>query len=419
MGKRMEPFRPANKKVVNVFTCGPSVYQRVHIGNFRTFLFEDILVRYLKYSGYRVQRGMTVTDIEDKAIEEATKRKADLSRLVDKNIGRFVEEMRLLRIRVPDFLPRASESIKESVDLIELLLSRRVAYRYDNDVYFDPLKFKGFGKLYGLDMSRWPSKKTRFHKDTYPGMRWNLGDFILWHGYRDGEKYYWETRIGKGRPSWNVQDPAMISRYFDEPLSIYCGGIDNLVRHHDYTRAILESVRPYPTARFWLHCRHLHVDGKKMSKSKGNIYYADTLLKEGYTADEIRFFLTYGHYRSQLNFSDKRMKSAVWKLRRFRECVRAIEAESGSRKAFPCDVSRRLQSAFTRNMDHDLNVKTAFDELQQVLCAVKAEELKPGEALQVLQTLREIDNVLQVIFKSVDNIPHAWEDESRNIARRQ
>jgi cysteinyl-tRNA synthetase len=398
LGKRIEKFRPANNGVVNIFTCGPSVYQRVHIGNFRTFLFEDILVRYLEYSGYKVRRGMTITDIEDKAIEEAARRKTELRRLVDRNIDRFVKEMALLRIKVPDFLPRASESIEEAVDLIESLLSRKVAYWYRNNVYFDPLRFPEFGKLYGLDMSRWPSKKMRFHKDTYPGMRWNLGDFILWHGYREGEKYYWDTRIGRGRPSWNIQDPAMISRYFDESLSIYCGGIDNLVRHHDYTLAVLESVRPYPTAMFWLHCRHLHVEGKKMSKSKGNIYYTGTLLKDGYSAGEIRFFLIYGHYRSRLNFSPRTMDTAVGKLRRFRECVQKIKAKARTRDAAPGDVSRQLQSAFHKDMDDDLNVKAAFDALQNVLCGVKAEELKPGEALHLLETLREIDKVLHVIF---------------------
>lgn len=399
MGKKVERFRPANNKVVNVFTCGPSVYQRVHIGNFRTFLFEDVLVRYLEYSGYRVQRGMTITDIEDKAIEEAARRRTDLHQLAGDNIRRFIEEMKLLRIKVPDFLPRASESIKESAELIELLLRRKVAYRYNNKVYFDPLKFRGFGKLYGLDMSRWPARKTRFHRDTYPGMRWNLGDFVLWHGYSEGDKYYWDTKIGRGRPAWNVQDPAMISRYFDEPLSIYCGGIDNLVRHHDYTCAVLESARRYQTARFWLHCRHLLVAGKKMSKSKGNIYYTDTLLKGGYTADEIRFFLIYGHYRRELNFSGRTMKSAIGKLSRFRGCVNKIKAKAGAGKAVPCDISRRLKTAFTENMDEDLNVKAAFDALQEVLCGVKAEELNTGGALHVLQTLREIDNVLQVVFR--------------------
>ena len=398
LGKKMEQFRPASRNAVGIFTCGPSVYQRVHIGNFRTFLFEDVLVRYLEYSGYRVKRGMTITDIEDKAIEEAEKRKTDLGRLTDKNVHQFVKEMKLLRTKVPDFMPRASESIEEAVNLTEMLLKGKVAYRYGNNVYFDPLKFRGFGKLYGLDMSRWPSTRKRFHKDTYPGMRWNLGDFILWHGCVEGDRYCWDTEIGRGRPAWNIQDPAMISRYFDESLSIYCGGVDNLVRHHDYTCAILESVRPYPAATFWLHCRHLHVGGKKMSKSRGNIYYVDTLLKDGYSAEEIRFFLIYGHYRRSLTFSDSAMRAAAGRLRRFRDYVEKIRLKGRSGEVVATKASRRLHVAFTQNMDDDLNVKAAFDAMQDVLQEIKAEELRPGEALHILETLRKIDGVLQAIF---------------------
>ena len=263
-GKKIVPFRPVDNKVTTVFTCGPSVYQRSHIGNFRTFLFEDVLVRYLEYSGHKVVRGMTVTDIEDKAIEEAAKRKTSVSRLVDENIRVFIKEMKLLKMKMPDFMPRASDNVGQAAGIIKQLLARGVAYRYKGNIFFDPTKFPGFGSLYGLDMAHWPSKKRRFRKDTYPGMRWNRGDFIVWHGCGPGETDCLETEIGRGRPSWNVQDPSMVARFFSETLSVYCGGIDNLVRHHDYSRAILESVRPYPMARFWLHCHHLHVKGRKM-----------------------------------------------------------------------------------------------------------------------------------------------------------
>ncbi len=249
-GRKITPFHPVRKNLVTIFTCGPSVYQRAHIGNFRTFLFEDVLVRYLEYSGYQVRRGLNLTDIEDKAVLEAEKKHTSVKQLADNNIREFLGEVELLRMKVPYYLPRASESVGEAVEIIERLLERKTAYWHKGNVYFDPLKFPGFGKLYGLDMSRWPKKKVRFHKDTYPGTQWNLGDFILWHGDKKGEKAYWDTRIGRGRPSWNIQDPSMISRYFDETLSIYCGGIDNLYRHHDYTLAILESIRPYPMAKF-------------------------------------------------------------------------------------------------------------------------------------------------------------------------
>jgi cysteinyl-tRNA synthetase len=341
LGRRTRPFHPVRKELVTIFTCGPSVYQRAHIGNFRTFLFEDILVRYLEYSGYKVRRGLIFTDIEDKAVLEAKKEHTGMKQLTDKNISKFLEEMKLLRMKVPDYLPRASESVHEAVDIIEQLIERKIAYDYKGNVYFDPLRFSGFGKLYGLDMSKWPEQKVRFHKDTYPGIQWNLGDFILWHGHRDAEKAWWDTRIGRGRPSWNIQDPAMISRYFDVTLSIYCGGIDNLYRHHDYTRAILESIRPYPMARFWLHCHHLHVNGRKMSKIRVKIYNTDTLLKEGYSMQEIRFFLIYGHYRERLNFSRKTMETAVNKLREFRVLVNAIAKQAGSKAAREGPIHRQ------------------------------------------------------------------------------
>ena len=253
LGKRIMTFKPVNTKVVTIFTCGPSVYQRAHIGNFRTFLFEDILARYLQYLGYEVQRGMNLTDIEDKAIKEAEKQGKTLQRLTGENIKMFMREMRFLHMKIPDYLPRASECVHEAAEIIERLLKRRLAYWHKGNIYCDPLKFPGFGELYGLDMSQWPRTRRRFHQDTYPGMQWNLGDFIIWHGHRRGDKYFWITDLGKGRPAWNVQDPSMIARHFQETLSIYCGGVDNLFRHHDYTRAILESMRDYPMARFWLH----------------------------------------------------------------------------------------------------------------------------------------------------------------------
>ncbi|MEJ2066789.1 MAG: class I tRNA ligase family protein, partial [Deltaproteobacteria bacterium] len=296
-GKHIETFQPVHKETVTVFTCGPSVYQHSHIGNFRTFLFEDIVVRYLEHLGYQVERGMNITDIEDKAIKEAENRGTSVKALADQNIETFLKEIGGLRIKNPDFLPRASEAIDRAVEIIERLVDLKIAYWHDGNCYFDPLNYPGFGELYGLDMQKWPKHKKRFHKDTYPGMRWNRGDFVLWHGYQEGDREYWDTRIGKGRPAWNIQDPSMISQHFDETLSIYCGGIDNLIRHHDYTRAVLESIRPYPMAKYWLHCHHLHVDGKKMSKSIGNILYTDNLLEKGYDLSEIRFFLIYGHYR--------------------------------------------------------------------------------------------------------------------------
>ncbi len=397
-GKKTETFKPVNPKAVSVFTCGPSVYQRAHIGNMRTFLFEDALVRYLEYLGYNVKRGMNITDVEDKAISQAIKEKISLKKMTDRNIKQFVTEMKMLGMKAPDYLPRASDHVDRAADIIQALLDKGIAYRYRENIYFDPLKFRGFGKLFGLDMSKWPKKKIRFHKDTYPGIQWNLGDFILWHGYVEGDRFYWDTKIGRGRPSWNVQDPSMIVDYFDETLSIYCGGIDNLYRHHDYLLAILESVRPFRMARYWLHGRHLFVDGRKMSKSKGSIIYTEDLLKRGYSAAEVRFFLIYGHYRSTLNYSDLRMKSSARRLSDFRKAVGVIRKQAGNSASVQSSLSESLKKMFGGGMDLDLDVRTAFDSIHKIIAGINPAELKPAEAAGIIRTLQEIDTVLRVII---------------------
>ncbi len=397
LGKKLEIFRPVDRQGLDVFTCGPSVYQRSHIGNFRTFLFEDILMRYLEYAGFSVKRGMNFTDIEDKAVEEAKKRKMSVKDLTEENIKNFFREMKLLKMRIPDYHPRASEAVDETVEIIKQLLGRKIAYWYRGNVYFDPLKYSRFGELYGLDMARWPRKKRRFHKDTYPGMRWNLGDFILWHGHKEGD-LYWDTPIGKGRPSWNIQDPSMILKHYHRTLSVYCGGIDNLFRHHDYTRAIVESVRPYPIARFWLHSHHLIVAGQKMSKSKGNIHYIEDLLKNGYAADEIRFFLVYGHYRKELDYTKGRMRWAVEKLRDLKRKRKVIARKADQTSEVDRNLLKRVKEAFKKEMDDDLNVGKAFDKLYELTEEINLETLKPKTANGLIKGLGEIDEVLRVLF---------------------
>ena len=384
--------------MVRIFTCGPSVYQRSHIGNFRTFLFEDILVRYLEYSGYRVTRGMNFTDIEDKAIQEAARTKTSLAALTEKNIQAFIREIDAMGMRIPDYMPRASQSVDYAADIIKRLLDLRVAYWHKGNVYFDPLKYPRFGELYGLDMTQWPAEKRRFHKDTYQGLRWNRGDFVLWHGSEEKARISWDTEIGRGRPAWNIQDPSMIIQHFNDTLSIYCGGIDNLFRHHDYSRAILESIHPYPMAKFWLHCHHLYVDNRKMSKSKGNVYYIDTLRKQGYTRDEIRFFLIYAHYRKRLNFSRKTMARAVENLRKLKRRVGTIQRQADNGADFDSSAAKEAKMTFALKMDSDLDVKGAIDTLQLFLSAMDVKRLKPRAASGVIHALRDIDQVLGVIF---------------------
>src|SRR3990172_1201642 len=277
MSRAKEVFRPRKQGMVKIFTCGPSIYRRPHIGNYRTFMYEDLLVKYLEYRSYRVDRAIPLTDIEDKTIIEARRKNKkidDLTREIEKI---FVSESRSLDIDLPEKTQRSSECVRCAVSLIRDLMAKGFAYRYGRDIFFDPLKFKDFGKLYRLDKSRWPKKKVRFKRDTYHGNRWNLGDFILWHGYRDGDIKWWDTEIGKGRPSWNIQDPLVIIEHLGPEIDINCGGIDNIYRHHDYNIAIMEAHTGGTFANYYLHGEHLVVEGKTMSKSRGNIIYPGDL----------------------------------------------------------------------------------------------------------------------------------------------
>jgi len=398
-----EPFEPLKEGMVKMFTCGPSIYQRPHIGNYRTYLFEDIVQRYLEYKGYNVIRALNFTDVEEKSIQEAQKHNMGVLEWTERCGNVFFKELYLLRVKPPTYNPKSSTSVEEAVHLIQQLLNKGHAYWNNGNVYFDPLTFKGFGKLAHLDMSRWPRVKKRFHKDTYAGNRWNMGDFILWQGYKKGDTVYWDTAIGRGRPAWNVQDPAMALQTLGASLDIYCGGEDNLVRHHDYTIAVAESVTGKPLARYWLHGAHLLVDGKKMSKSRGNIIYPTDLLDAGYTPEDIRFFLIYGHYGKRLNFTDDKLMKTTEKLKQAREMIEIIQhADAGVRESDGAvmELIRRLQRKFEKNMDNDLNVKTAFEELVRTLSRLarlaRMNKVTSKDAQRIIDTLKRIDRVLQV-----------------------
>ena len=407
LSKRMELFSPRTPGHVKMFTCGPSVYQRPHIGNYRTFAYEDVLVRYLEYLGYKVDRAINLTDVEDKTISTAAQEHTGVLKLTEPVVEKFHEETKLLGIKLPKpkFIPRSSTSIEEGVEIIQILLEKGNAYWHDGNVYFDPLTFPRFGEVFGLDMSRWPKKKVRFSRDTYNGLRWNLGDFILWHGYKDGDPISWDTAIGKGRPSWNIQDPAMIKQTLGFALDIHCGGIDNKCRHHDYNRAVMEAAGGEEFVRYWLHGEHLIVDGKKMSKSLGNVIYPEHMIEKGCDGQHIRFLLIYGYYRDKLNITDKLMASRCQELDELQTHVRNLLSTSGpSAKATP-----RMEAAageivplFEHAMNNDLRVKVAIDEVKGVvdelfsLCEGKA--LPAAIKKTVKKNLEKVDTVLGLIF---------------------
>jgi cysteinyl-tRNA synthetase len=402
--QKTEPFTPAEDMQVKMYTCGPSTYQPAHIGNYRTFLFEDILQRYMEYLGYNIKRLMTLTDVEDKAIDQAKKENLTVEELTQKNEKVFFKDFELLKIKKPDYPVRASTAVDQAINLISKLLDSGYAYFYtyngEKNVYFNPLRFKGFGKIAHLDMSKWSKKKRRFHKDTYPGTPWNKGDFVLWHGYKKGDVFY-QTPIGGGRPAWNIQDAAIVTKQLGFTIDVGCGGIDNLVRHHDYTLAVAEAVSGKQFSRYWLHGGNLFVEGKKMSKSKGNVYYPSALLAKGFSGSQLRFFLIYSPYRKKLNFTLDKFVQTTQKLNSFKNMVSELQnTKTFNQTETQQGIISKITSDFESKMNNDLDVKSAFDYLAETIMKLHAirTSLSSKDIKNLLNALKKVDSVLQCIF---------------------
>ena len=410
----LEAFESRDPGKVRIFTCGPSTYRRPHIGNYRSFLYEDLLVRYLEYLGYTVHRVINFTDVEDKTVTEAAARGESIGAVTSRVQEKFFEESELLRLKLPDTIPRATESVDEAVHIIQALTQKGYAYEHGGKYYFDASRVKGFGRLFGLDTSRWPSKRVRFGWDTYEGRRWNLGDFVLWHGEEAGgtlpEGSVWETEIGRGRPSWNVQDPAMIVANLGDQIDIQCGGIDNLYRHHDYNIAVMEAYSGREFARYFLHGEHLVVDSEVMSKSKGNVLYPEHILGKGYLPVHLRYFLLHEHYRSKLNFTWEYFEETVSRINRLRDTIAVVIGqavpEDGKQPSLGLDepgperqntAADELKSAFEESMNADLSAGAAIEAIERFVSELKVSDMDGNDRLAVSEVLARAQHVLGVL----------------------
>jgi cysteinyl-tRNA synthetase len=348
-----------------------------------------------------------LTDIEDKSLGEAEEGKISVKKLTQRNEKIFFNDVDLLRMNPFTYIAKSSTSVNQAASIIKVLLEKKYAYFHEYDgrknIYFDTSRFKKFGRLAKIDLSKWPEKRRRFHKDTYRGMRWNKGDFVLWHGYKEGDRVFWDTIIGKGRPSWNVQDPAMITQKIGYTLDVACGGVDNLARHHDYNIAVSEAASDKILSRYWLHGEHLLVDGKKMSKSSGNVIYPTDLVLKGYTGKQIRFFLIYKHYRKKSNFTFLKFDSIIEKLAVLKKTIDDIsninqKESSGKAEKY----IEKITLDFEENLNSDLDVKGAFDQiyinLRKLSNLKKKGDLSFKDSLKALEKLRKVDNVLKVFF---------------------
>ncbi|MDH3733805.1 MAG: cysteine--tRNA ligase [Gemmatimonadota bacterium] len=362
--RRVEPFEPLDEGRVRIYTCGPTVYDRAHIGNFRTFLWEDLLRRYLKWKGYDVTQVMNLTDVDDRTITAAIERAITLDEVTAAPIEWFFEDWDRLGLEPVEHNPRATDHVDGMIELVRRLESAGLTYENEGSVYFPIAKFEDYGRLAGIDPETLGSAGRASGDEEYE--KDDPRDFVLWKGgERSGESdvAVWDSPWGRGRPGWHLECSAMAMEYLGETLDIHTGGVDNMFPHHTNEVAQSEGATGKPFARYWLHAAHLLVEGQKMSKSLGNFFTVPDVIDRGHRPSTMRYLMLSGHYRAQLNFTFDGLDAAarsVERLRDFRERVRGAAESEGPRSGDLSDAAARAASAFEAAMDDDLNVSEAL-----------------------------------------------------------
>ena len=407
----LEPMEPGH---VRIYSCGPTVYGPAHIGNFRSFLFADVLVRHLRRRGLRVTWVMNITDIDDKIIKGAAASGTTIQDLTDHWLAVFRADAERLRMTPPDVQPRATGYIDQIVELIARLVDRGHAYRTDDgSIFFRIASWPTYGRLARLDPEQMRVGE-RVESDEYA--KDDVRDFALWKGPKPGEPT-WDTAIGAGRPGWHIECSAMSMRHLGPSFDIHTGGVDLIFPHHEDEIAQSEAATGLPFVRTWLHCAHLQSSGAKMAKSTGNIARVGELLDAGVSARALRYVLIAVHYRAPLNYSDESLAAAGAALERLEAAVAAL---AGYREDRPDDpdlpgVLADADAAFGGALDEDLNVSAAlavvFDLVRELNRRIDGRLLSTADAERALAAIRSFDEVLAVL-------PAADEDvdaESRRL----
>jgi cysteinyl-tRNA synthetase len=401
LGRALETFVPLVPGRVSVYTCGPTVYGRAHIGNLRTFLFEDVLCRALEHLGYEVEQVMNLTDVEDKIIAGALRSGVSIREFTEPHVDAFFHDLDRLHIRRAARYPRATEHVPEMVELIERLVAAGHAYDSEGSVFFRIESDPDYGRLSGVDLSA-ARRGERVADDEYG--KDDVRDFVLWKAAKEGEPS-WESPWGPGRPGWHIECSAMSMKYFGAPFDIHCGGVDNIFPHHENEIAQSESATGVPLARYWLHAEHLIVDGQKMSKSLGNQYTLDDLLGRGLDPRAMRYLLLSVHYRQKLNFTFASVEASAAALRRIDD-LRFRVAHAGEAPAVRAEVktaAKRLADDFAAALADDLNTSAALAAVhgfvRDVNVAVEEGRLGPGDRELAAKALRKVDVVLGVLHQ--------------------
>ncbi len=398
--RQLEEFAPLDPEGcrVKMYTCGPTVYNHAHIGNFRAYLFEDLLQRHLEARGFVVERVMNLTDVDDKTIRGARTSGRKLADFTAIYKDAFLQDLATLRIKRAEHFPAATEPrfIAKMIEMIQQLESQGVAYQADDrSVYFRLSKFPDYGKLAHLNLDEL-RPTGRIANDEYE--KESIGDFALWKAWveADGD-VKWDSPWGPGRPGWHIECSAMATALLGPELDIHCGGVDNIFPHHEAEIAQSECCTGKKFVRYWLHCAHLMVDGQKMSKSLGNFYTLRDLLEKGFTGREVRFALLTVNYRLPLNFTIPGLEAGRAALGRIDEWVERVTAHAGQSSAEPTSLAAHAEGFFAA-LDDDLNISGAlgrlFDLVRESNAALDRGELTTGQAAQLLSEWRRIDSVL-------------------------
>jgi cysteinyl-tRNA synthetase len=400
--QQVEQFAPLHDNTVRMYTCGPTVYNFVHIGNFRTFTFQDILRRWLRARGYKLDHVMNITDVEDKIIRNAAAENKSLAEYTEQYTQAFLEDSAALRLERPERLVKATEHIAEMVRAIQDLDGGGFTYRSDGSVYYRISKFAGYGKLSHNDFSGIRAG-ARVDSDEYD--KADARDFVLWKAAKDGEPS-WDSEIGPGRPGWHIECSAMAMKYLGETLDIHAGGVDLIFPHHENEIAQSEAITSKPFARFWLHAEFLNVESAKMSKSAGNFYTLRDLLGMGYAPEAVRYVLASVPYRKKVNFTFDGLKAAVTTIERLRNFKLRLETDK-----FPegdsDQIAERTRSAkkrFEESLDDDLNTAEAlaavFECVRDLNTAMDSDEFLAGNVTAALEFLDEFDSIFDVLRPS-------------------
>jgi cysteinyl-tRNA synthetase len=409
--RKKEEFKSIRPNFVTLYTCGPTVYNYVHIGNLRAMLSYDILKRYLKYKSYKVQHVMNITDIDDKTIRDSQKEGKTLKEFTEFYTKAFIDDIKTLNIDLPDVMPKATEEIDEMVKLVKILLEKGYAYRTENgDIYFKISKFEEYGKLALLDLSQLKKNAEGRLNAADEYEKEDARDFALWKAWdpKDGN-VFWETEIGKGRPGWHIECSAMAGKHLGQPFDIHMGGIDLIFPHHTNEIAQSEAAYNKKFCNYWIHNEHLFVNGQKMSKSLGNFYTLRDLLNKGYDPMSIRYELISSHYRQQMDFRENNLENDKATLQKFKELFIKLDNTKEGANTDP-EVKKLIETVkeeFEAAMDDDLNITAALAAIFTFIREINklVETISKKDAEEVKSTLLKFDSVLGVMDYKKEEIP--------------